>query len=262
MTNVSTLILSRFLGRPEVRSATNPPMPVAGTAAAPARPPAAHGTSFPVEEAPPIPLCRLRVAEHAAAQHALAVLLNRETSSAEFRTASNQLLVLLALEATRSLPLRDQRIETGAESWIGRMLAKRVIFLPVTRDGLGLSHTVAECLPGVQVGSISLERTFDGSSYQPRLHLAGAPALGDCRVILFDPVVSTGAATGVALDLVHRLGATDVVLLSFMICAQGLNRLQADYPELMSWTASIAGATKPEQDASAMLGKFRDRLFN
>jgi uracil phosphoribosyltransferase len=237
-------------------------MPVADASAPPGEPPALNGNSIHVEETAPIPLARLRVAEHAAAQHALAVLLNRETSSWEFRTASNQLLILLAMEATRTVPLREQKIETGAESWVGHMLAKPVIFLPVTRDGLGLSHTLAECLPGMLVGSISLERTLDGSSYQPRLHLPGAPALGDCRVILFDPVVSTGAATGVALDLVHRLGATDVVLLSFMISAPGLERLQADYPGLMSWTASIAGATQAKQDTGAMLGNFRDRLFN
>ena len=141
------------------------------------------------------------------------------------------------------------------------MLAKPVVFLPVTRDGLGLSHNLADCLPGLLVGSISIERTIDRQTFQPRLHLASAPALCDSRVILFDPIAGTADAAVVALNLVRRLGATDVSLLSFMISSFGLCRLQAECPDLTVWTAGVDSDWDAKRGSTQVLADFGARLF-
>jgi len=262
MATVFSVATNRLLRRSGLPTASNPPVPADPARASVPAQLEAPSLRPSLEETAPISISRVRVAEHPAAQHALAVLRNRQTETWEFRATSNQLLVLLAMEATRTLPLREQEVDTGMEPWMGRVLAKPVVFLPVTRDGLGLSHTVAESLPGIMVGGISLERIQGSKVFQPRLHLPNAPALGDCRVILFDPVISTGTAADVALSLVYRLGAVDVCLLSFMISTPGLHHLQAVYPELTVWTANIDGDWDGQQTPGPMLGNFRNRLFN
>jgi len=244
----SPLVAPRILRRSQARSdhQSAPAQP------APYRPSAA-------EEEPAAN--RVQIVNHPAALHALTQLRNKHTPRYDFRTTSYQLLALLAMEATRTLPLRDQRIETNGNPAVGPVLAKSLVFLSVTRDGLGLSHNLTDCLPGLLVGSIGIERVADSQVYQSRLHLASAPALSESRVFLFDPVVHTGNSADIAINLVRQLGATDICLLSFMVSSQGLLRLQSRHPDLTVWTTGIDEEWNAKHPSSGILADFRSRLF-
>jgi uracil phosphoribosyltransferase len=230
---------------------------------------------------------KVNVAEHPLAQHGLMALRNKHTAPAQFRQISNQLLVLLAVEATRSLPTRDELVETAhgasvttapwavppaapvreetngnrAPTHTGQVLARPVVFLSITRHGLGLAHNLVDFFPGVHVGAISLDRAGDGPGVESRLHLVNAPALGDARVILFDPVVATGSSASAALNLARRSGATDLTLISFLISFQGLTRLQNSVPDLTVWTAGIDSNWDSKRGALPGLGNFAERLY-
>ena len=55
----------------------------------------------------------------------------------------------------------------------------------------------------MNAGSISIERSDDAGGVEPRLHLSAAPSLDKASVILFQPVVASGASAVVALDLLQ-----------------------------------------------------------
>ena len=214
----------------------------------------------PAVVAPPVAK-KINVSEHPFAQHALMALRNKHTEPAQFRQISNQLLVLLALEATRSLPTRDELIETHTTTHTGQVLAKPVIFLSVTRHGLGLAHGVADFFPGMLVGSITLERKGDNPGIEPRLHIVNAPALSDARVILFYPVVATGMSVTLALNFIRRSGANDITLVSFLSSLPGLSRLQTGSPDLSVWTAGIDSEWDSKRGPMPGLGNFAERLY-
>ena len=203
----------------------------------------------------------VNVSEHPLAQHALMTLRNRHTAAAQFRQISHQLLVMLALEATRTLPTRDDMVQTHATTHTGPVLAKPVVFLSITRHGLGLAHQTAEFFPELLVGSISLDRNGDTPGAEARLHIANAPALSDARVIIFDPVVATGLTASQAIKFLRRAGATDITLVSFIISFQGLTRLQAAWPDLSIWTAGIDSEWDSKRGPLPGLGNFAERLF-
>jgi uracil phosphoribosyltransferase len=227
----------------------------------------------------------VNVSEHPLAQHALMAMRNRHTAPRQFRQISNQLLVLLAIEATRTLPTRDESVETASGGEVtsppwprngsaagedgktspathaGQVLAKPVVFLSITRHGLGLAHDLAEFFPDMHVGTISLDRTGDGGGAEPRLHLVNAPALGEARVILFAPVVASGISAAAALNLIRHSGATDITLVCFLISFQGLTRLQSAQPDLMVWTAGIDSEWDSKRGALPGLGDFAARLY-
>jgi uracil phosphoribosyltransferase len=207
------------------------------------------------------PPVNVNVVEHPVAQHALTALRNKDTLTKQFRMFSNQLMVLLAIEATRTLPLREEPVKTPAASHVGNALGKPVVFLSLTREGLGLAHTLADYIPEVSIGSITLDHGNTGKPNEPRLHLVNAPVLTEARVILFDPVVGAGFSAGSALHLIRCSGASDVSLLSFLISSPGLKRVQAAIPGLTVWTAAI----EPELDARRGplpgLGNFSERLY-
>jgi uracil phosphoribosyltransferase len=207
------------------------------------------------------PAVRVNVAEHPVAQHALTALRNKHTPPKQFRQFSNQLLVFLTIEATRTLPTREEMIETAEDSHAGRVLETPVIFLSLARHGLGLAHAIAEFIPGVSIGTIGLERAGHDQRLEPRLHLVHAPALNSARVILFDPIVGTGHSASVALHLLRCSGASDVSLLSFLISAPGLKRVQATVPDLTVWTAAIERDLDPKRGLLPGLGNFAERLY-
>jgi uracil phosphoribosyltransferase len=204
---------------------------------------------------------KVKVAEHPLAQHALMTLRNKLTAAAEFRQTSHQLLVLLTVEALRTLPTRDDMVQTHSTTHTGPVLAKPVVFLSVTRHGLGLAHKVAELFPSLLVGSVSLERSGDTLGIEPRLHLVNAPALSDVRILLFVPVVATGASASQALKFLRKAGATDITLISFLVSFQGLSRLQTGAPDLHVSTAAIDSDWDSKRGPLPGLGNFAERLY-
>ncbi len=225
-----------------------------------AAPAPAAVTPLPESRAKPAE-SRLNISDHPVVRHALLTLRNRDTEPQRFREISNQLLVLLTMEATRSLPVREDVVATAHGSASGHILAKPVVFLSISRHGLGLAHRVAEFFPNLIVGAISLDRGGDASASAARLHLVNAPALSDARVILFDPIVSTGAAAGAALNLVRRAGATDLALISFLVSFPGLGRVQTIAPELDIWTAAVDSDGDAKRGPLPGVGDFAERLY-
>jgi uracil phosphoribosyltransferase len=234
---------------------------MAAPIAPPASPPAPMTGPLRGTHASAPPARKVNVTEHPIAQHALTVLRNKRTASAHFRVVSNQLLALLVLEATRSLPTRDESVETSAGSQSGRALVKPVVFLSLARHGLGLAHSMVEFFPDLQVGTITLEPGKEGQPPKPRLHLVNAPALSDARVILFDPIVSNGLSLGVALNLLRRSGATDISLLSFVVAFPEPGGIQAAFPDLTVWTVAVEDDAGANPGLKAGLGNFAERLY-
>ncbi len=256
MATVSSSTANRIFRRTQLRSVQpNPSLPSPENESNP------RVVGIRVADAPATPATRVHIVDHPAAQHALTVLCNKNAGLYSVRASSNHLLVLLTLEATRSLPTRALRVETSRAPWEGVSLAKPIVLLAVSRDGLSLSHNLMECVPGLLVGSVTLNHPDGSQAPHARLHLASAPALRDCRVLLFDPVVQSGIAAGTALDLVRHLGATDISLLSYSISAQGLLRLQVASTDLNVWTAHVDSAWDGKRSPASVLGDLGTRLF-
>ncbi len=201
------------------------------------------------------------VVRHPVAQHALTMLRNKLTPPHQFRTSSNQLLIALMHEATRSLPTHAETVPTEKESVVGHVLSKPLVFLAIARHGLGLAHRMVEFFPDLLVGTISVEPTTNGQPADARLHLPNAPALGDARVIVFDPIVASGASASRAVGLVRRVGAKDVSLVSFVVSESGLEMVQSRAPELQVWTAAIDAKLDTRRGPVPGVGDFAARMF-
>lgn len=229
-----------------------------------ARPPA---VAKPVESAvvvapPSPPTKRTHLLAHPLASKALTTLRNRQTSPAQYRQSSSQLLTLLVLEATRTVITREQKVETAQGPHVGHLIARPIVFLSVARHGLGLAHNLAELFPDLTVGVVSLDRNADGTAIEPRLHISNAPALGDSSVILFDPVVASGASAQAASNLVRRSGATDITLVCFVASLPGLSRLQSANPELKVWAGGIDQELDAKRGPVPGIGNFTERLYS
>ena len=203
---------------------------------------------------------RVHVLDHPLSKHAITALRDQHSSSEEFRYYSHLLLVLLAIEATRTQPTRSSTVEATWGTATGELLSKPIVFLSLSRHSLGMSHQIGDFIPDLVIGSITLDHSSD-CRVEPRLHLANAPALNEALVILFDPVVGSGLSAGIALNLIRKIGATNVALISFLMSAIGVQRVQTAAPEAEIWTGAIDNEYDSKKGPLPGFGNFGQRLY-
>lgn len=203
------------------------------------RAPAQPGAGLRGAEEKRAPGAASTILDHPVAQHALTALRHRHTPASDFQVHCRQLLLLLAWEATRTVATATRKVVAAAHECDGRALARPIVFISATRQGLGLSSAVVEALPGVSVGSISLDATDERQPPQARLHMFRAPSLAHASVLLFAPVVATGLSATLALSLLRQSAAKDVALLTFVMSGQGLARIRRNFPDVPVWTGAV-----------------------
>ena len=105
---------------------------------------------------------RLHVAHHPLITHKLTVLRDRETPSATFRQLVDELVTLLAYEATREVAVTETPIQTPVAPTVGLKLSEPLpIVVPVLRAGLGMLEGMTRMLPTAEVGFLGMRRDDD-----------------------------------------------------------------------------------------------------
>ena len=82
---------------------------------------------------------KVLVANHPLITHKLTVLRDKETNSQVFRHLVEELVTLLAYEATREVKINSVEIETPVTKTKGALLSTpRPVVVPILRAGLGM----------------------------------------------------------------------------------------------------------------------------
>ncbi|MBF1736275.1 MAG: uracil phosphoribosyltransferase, partial [Trueperella pyogenes] len=102
---------------------------------------------------------RLHIADHPLIAHKLTVLRDRDTHSATFRQLVDELVTLLAYEATRHVSTTEIAINTPVAPTVGKRISEpRPIVVPVLRAGLGMLEGMTRLLPTAEVGFLGMKR--------------------------------------------------------------------------------------------------------
>ena len=169
---------------------------------------------------------RLHVADHPLIDHKLSVLRDRTTPSAVFRQLVDELVTLLAYEATREV--RTERVEITTPVAVAhclRLAEPRPIVVPILRAGLGMLEGMTRLLPTAEVGFLGMRRdddTLEVETYANRLpdDLSGR----QCFVI--DPMLATGHTLVAAIDYLLERGARDVTAICLIAAPEGIKTLE------------------------------------
>ena len=113
------------------------------------------------------------VADHPLVAHKLTYLRDERTDSPTFRRLADELVTLLAYEATREVRVEPFAITTPVTATTGIKLAKpKPIIVPILRAGLGMLEGMTRLLPSAEVGFLGMirnEETLEVSTYANRL---------------------------------------------------------------------------------------------
>ena len=207
---------------------------------------------------------RVHVAHHPLVAHKLTLLRQTSTPSPTFRQLTEELVTLLAYEATREIATEDVEIQTPVTTTIGTQLASPTpLVVPILRAGLGMLEGMTRLLPTAEVGFLGLQRneeTLEAVTYANRLpdDLTGR----QCYVL--DPMLATGGTLIAAIDYLFARGARHVTCITLLCAPEGLRTVEDAIGGRADVTIVTAAVDEKLNDQGYIvpgLGDAGDRLY-
>ncbi|MGI5251479.1 uracil phosphoribosyltransferase [Actinacidiphila glaucinigra] len=169
---------------------------------------------------------RIHVVDHPLVAHKLTTLRDERTDSPTFRRLADELVTLLAYEATRDVRTEQVDISTPVADTTGvRLSHPRPLVVPILRAGLGMLEGLVRLLPTAEVGFLGMirdEETLEAQTYATRM----PEDLSGRQVYVLDPMLATGGTLIAAIDLLIERGADDVTAVVLLASPEGVEAME------------------------------------
>jgi len=206
------------------------------------------------------------VADHPLVAHKLTALRDIATETPLFRSLTDELVTLLAYEATRDIRVERVTVQTPVAAAEGVTLSRpKPLVIPVLRAGIGMLDGMSRLLPKADVGFVGLardEETLVASTYATRL-----PAdLTGRDTFVLDPMLATGGTLVAVFEMLASRGAASMTAICLLAAPEGIERVQtafgADCPiPVKIVTAGLDDHLNERGYIVPGLGDAGDRLF-
>lgn len=165
---------------------------------------------------------RVHVADHPLITHKLTVLRDQATPSPTFRNLAEELVTLLAYEATRAVRTEAVTVQTPVAEAPGLAIGTpRPLVVPILRAGLGMLSGMTKLIPTAEVGFLGMAR--DEETLQPTTYAERLPDdLSDRQCFVLDPMLATGGTLAAAIGYLFDRGAVDVTAICLIGAPEGL----------------------------------------
>jgi uracil phosphoribosyltransferase len=206
------------------------------------------------------------VADHPLIAHKLTTLRDANTEAPVFRRLTDELVTLLAYEATRDVRVEHVSVQTPLAMADGVKLSRPApLVIPVLRAGIGMLDGMARLLPKADVGFVGLardEETLVATTYATRLpsDLAGRDTF------VLDPMLATGGTLEAVFEMLAGRGAASMTAICLLAAPEGVARVHAafadDFPiPVKVVTAALDERLNERGYIMPGLGDAGDRLF-
>ncbi|MEY4023770.1 MAG: hypothetical protein RLZ23_731, partial [Actinomycetota bacterium] len=174
---------------------------------------------------------KVHVANHPLISHKLTVLRDERTDSPTFRLLVEELVTLLAYEATREVRTKTIKVKTPVSETTGQVMAEpRPVVVPILRAGLGMLEGMTKLLPTAQVGFLGMvrnEETLKATTYANRLpeNLSGR------QCFILDPMLATGGTLVMAIQYLIERGANEITAICLLAAPEGIKVLEDEFKD-------------------------------
>lgn len=169
---------------------------------------------------------RVFVADHPLITHKLTVLRDKNTAQPTFRSLTEELMTLLAYEATRDVSVTPIEIETPVARTMGvRLSTPAPLVVPILRAGLGMLEGMVKMIPTAEVGFLGMAR--DEETLLPTTYAERLPdRLEGRQCFVLDPMLATGGSLAAAIDFLFARGAEDVTAICILGTPEGVDTIR------------------------------------
>lgn len=208
---------------------------------------------------------RLHVADHPLITHKLTVLRDQDTPSPIFRALVEELVTLLAYEATRNVRTEAVTVTTPVAETTGLAISEpRPLVVPILRAGLGMLEGMTKLVPTAEVGFLGMMR--DEETLQPTTYANRLPDdLSDRQCFVLDPMLATGGSLAAAIHFLVKRGADHITAVCLLAAPEGIERIEREMAEVgVPVTLVVAGLDERLDENGYIvpgLGDAGDRLY-
>ncbi len=206
-------------------------------------------------------LDKVTVIKHPLVSRDLTILRNKNTNTADFRSAIARIATILAYYALKEIPLKETKIETPIKNTKGFEIDTDIVVVPILRAGLSLVSAILNFVPDAKVGHLGMYR--DEKTHEPVDYYSKMPkGLESSLVLVVDPMLATGGSADDAISFVKKNGANNIRFISLISAPEGLNKLTSKFPDIPIITASIDEKLDDRAFIVPGLGDAGDRYFS
>ena len=206
---------------------------------------------------------RTLIADHPLVTHKLTLLRDAGTDTATFRMLADELVTLLAYEATREVRVAEVTVTTPVGTATGAKLVQpSPLIVPVLRAGIGMLDGMTRLLPMASVGFVGMvrdEKSLVASTYANRL----PQELTGREVFVLDPMLATGGTLVTVIGMLADRGAATVTAICLLAAPEGLARVAEAFPgdDVRVVTGAVDERLNNKGYIVPGLGDAGDRLF-
>jgi uracil phosphoribosyltransferase len=205
-------------------------------------------------------LPRVHISTHPVIHHKMTALRDKNTPSPAFYRLVKEIGALLAYEATATLHLEREMIETPMQPTVGQRLAGGIGVTPILRAGLGLAEGFREVISEAQVWHLGLRR--DESTLQTLEYYNRLPHQIDLQVAYaVDPMLATGGSAIDAINALKRRGIPRLSYVCILAAPYGLLRLSQAHPDIDIYVGALDESLNDLGYILPGLGDAGDRQF-
>jgi uracil phosphoribosyltransferase len=208
---------------------------------------------------------KVHVVNHPLISHKLTMLRDERTDSPTFRRLVEELVTLLAYEATRDVRTEIVTINTPVTKTQGMKLAEpRPVVVPILRAGLGMLEGMVRLIPTAEVGFLGMvrdEKTLKASTYANRL----PDDLSGRQCFVLDPMLATGGTLIAAVNFLIDKGATEITAVCILAAPEGIAAMELAFENSPVPITIVTGALDMKLNENGYivpgLGDAGDRLY-
>ena len=208
---------------------------------------------------------KIHIVDHPLLTHKLTVLRDEKTDSPTFRRLTEEIVTLLAYEATRDVHVVDVTVQTPVAPAKGKVLAKpRPVVVPILRAGLGMLEGMTRLIPTAEVGFLGMvrdEKTLQASTYANRL----PEDLTGRQCYILDPMLATGGTLIASINYLFERGARDITAITILAAPEGIEKVKQAFEGTGAPITIVTGAVDEKLNEHGYivpgLGDAGDRLY-
>lgn len=199
--------------------------------------------------------------EHPLVQHKISLLRDSSTGSKEFRELVSEISMLMTVEVTRDLPLKEVDVETPLAVARSKVISgRKLACVPILRAGLGMCDGVTALIPAAKIGHIGLFRdpaTCTAIEYYTKL----PEDIAERDVIIVDPMLATGASAVYAAGKLREAGVHHIKFMCIIAAPEGVKALSESFPDVEIYAGALDNGLNEHKYIIPGLGDCGDRLF-
>jgi len=208
---------------------------------------------------------KVEIVQHPLVLHKLTLLRDRRTESAIFRDLVEELVTLLAFEATKDLSTERVEVTTPLSNTLGtKLLSPKPVIVPILRAGLGMLEGMSRLIPSAEIGFLGMvrdEATLKNRTYTNRL----PSSLTGRHCFILDPMLATGGTLISAINYLSALNVSRITVICLLATPEGLLALDKTFSDKLIDISIIIGALDEKLNENGFivpgLGDAGDRLY-